>query len=703
MKKSILFILMFIVLLLPATAQINYEVKKLPFSTRDFNEFAPIPYKNGVIFCSDKKSNPLVTYSDQANRTFTDIYFISRSGNSWSKAERFSPTLTTIFNDGPVTVASAGNKIYFTRNINTSIKQNSQKNLLGIYSAEWVENDWMNILPFQYNSNEYGAGHPSVSADGKELYFISNMPGGYGGTDIYMCKMQEGKWQQPENLGPSVNTAGDEMFPYVDRKGDLYFSSKTQSSGLDIFTTSKINGKWNAPRRLPEPINSGKDDFSFVTDDGGKQGYFASNRDGSDDVYEFILPIPDFLACDTLKKNTFCFEFFQDGIEYSDSLPLSYEWNLGDGTKVKALEVEHCFKNPGTYTIQLNVIDTVSGEVFYNEATYDLEVKEHEQVYIDSPDTLLTGQAASFDGAETNLPGFKPGSWFWDFGDGTVDGGITANHAFTHAGVYNVRLGTISTTDESGNTKKACVCKRVVVSDAPRNKSIAAQKITREIPKNSKAVLTPPVPLESVYKVEVANSKERISLEDTLFDKIEKEYPVQENYIPEKNEYSYTVGQEKSLSGTWPIYKEVKADGYKKATVKRYADDIVSLDKVGSLSKSEMNKKIVRINNALFDPGKYTLTKGAMHEMDKLYKLMVNNNELTVNISAHTDNEGSDQLNLELSEKRAMSIVEYLASKGIAKDRMQAKGYGESQPIADNGTAAGRKQNRRVEIKINWK
>lgn len=699
MKKALLTCIS-VLATLSLVAQVRHIVKELPFNSSEHNEYAPVPYNGGLVFCSDRRSDALFSYSDEKNAPLTDIYYSQFANNSWSKASRFAPSITSYFHEGPATFGVNGKNVYFTRNILLDKKQR-ERNRLGIYSAELKDGDWVNILPFKYNSREYATGHPSLSTDGTRIFFISDMPGGSGGTDIYMCQLKNGLWEKPVNLGPGVNTAGNEMFPFIAPNGNLYFSSTSHNSigGLDIFVTRYTNGQWENTQRLPEPVNSKKDDFAYVCDVSGKKGYFTSNRKGSDDIFEFLLPVPEFNDCDTLKKNNYCFELFQEGEIPADSLPLAYEWSLGDGTKVKASSVDHCYKRPGIYSVQLNVIDLETGEVFYNEASYDLEVKNHEQVFIASADTSAPGLPVPFDGSGTNVRDFVASAYYWDFGDGILDTGARITHVFTHPGIYHVRLGVTSAPGPDGNYKKACVQKKIVVTSQAK-KAIASRK--NEI-QDKKTIPPPQQPLEIVYKVEIASSKDRIALDNALFDELKGEYSVQENYVQVKDLYSYTVGEEKNISSAWPIYKDLKSKGYGNAVVRSFADEIVSLDEMSLLSKSEASKKTVRINNALFEPGKHQLTDGARIEVEKLYRLMANNKDISAYISAHTDNEGSEVLNQALSEKRANAIVDHLVAKGISRDRLNAKGYGESMPIADNSTSEGRKLNRRVEVKIIWK
>jgi outer membrane protein OmpA-like peptidoglycan-associated protein len=701
MRKAALVIIITISALL-SRAQLTPAVTPLPFNTKESNEYGPAPYMNGLVFCSDRKAEALVHYADEKNEPLTDIYFTRPGKNSWDKPVKFSPSISSYFHEGPATFTANGKKIYFTRNIILNKKESHRdRNRLGIYAAELIDGEWMNILPFEHNSREYSTGHPSLTPDGAKMFFISDMPGGSGGTDIYVTVLENGRWRKPVNIGPAVNTPGNEMFPFIDANGNLYFSSTGHNStgGLDIFISRNVHGEWQQAQRLPEPVNSGKDDFAYVCDASGSKGYFSSSRNGSDDIFEFLLPMPAFNACDSLIATNYCFEFFQEGEIPADGLPLAYEWDLGDGTKVRSLSADHCFKEPGTYDVRLNIIDTLTGEVFYNEASHRLEIGLPEQPLIISADTCKPGQAIRFEGSGKNLRSFDAASYYWDFGDSYLDTGKTVMHTFSHAGIYQVRLGVTSAVSTSGELKKACVYKQVVVTNEMK-KEITGPNSAAHPPQT---ILSSSQPLEVVYKVEVTSSTDRIPLDNKIFDNLKESYTVQENYEVSKNTYSYTVGEEKTLAGAWPVYKDVKSKGYRNASVKTFSDDIVSLDQVGLLTKKEVNRKTVRINNALFDPGRHELTSEARSEMDKLYRIMAANPGIKVYIAAHTDNEGNEGHNLVLSEKRAKAIAEYLAGKGISTDRMETRGYGESIPIADNSTAEGRKLNRRVEIKISWR
>jgi outer membrane protein OmpA-like peptidoglycan-associated protein len=164
---------------------------------------------------------------------------------------------------------------------------------LKLYIAEVDGDDWKAEKEFKYNSDEYSIGHAALSADGKYLYFVSDMPGGFGGTDIYVCEQVGEDWLAPKNAGPSINTEGDEMFPWVAKDNTLYFASDGHGGlgGLDVFSVKGEPGAWGAVKNMGSPINSPQDDFGLIRDkDDNSLGYFTSDRiggKGSDDIYMF--------------------------------------------------------------------------------------------------------------------------------------------------------------------------------------------------------------------------------------------------------------------------------------------------------------------------------------------------------------------------------------------------------------------------------
>lgn len=217
---------------------------------------------------------------------------ITQSG----KAAPFSKELNTRYHEGPVTFNADGSQIIFTRNnFNEGQKGVSDDNniKLKLYSAQWGNDDWTNIQELPFNSDDYSTAHPSLSKDGSLLYFVSDMPKGIGGKDIYVSRLENGRWSTPINLGKELNTKQDEVFPFVDARGNLYFSTaghKGGYGGLDLYyaVLSKDGTKVIEVIHLDAPINSKADDFGLITDAARTTGYFSSNRrEGDDDIYRF--------------------------------------------------------------------------------------------------------------------------------------------------------------------------------------------------------------------------------------------------------------------------------------------------------------------------------------------------------------------------------------------------------------------------------
>ena len=477
-KKIWLYILLGVIGI-PANSQ-DYSVSLLPFSTNEYDEFAPVYYKGDIVFCSNRKNTMFIDYTDEKeNLPALDIFLVEEVGrNDWGEPETFYEGFRTHFNEGPATFNSRGSEIYFTRNIHVkkrignSINKN---NRLGIYFSKYSRRTggWSTPTPFRYNNSDYNVAHPALSEDERYLFFVSDMDGGFGGTDIYVCEARNGGWGAPKNLGPNVNTDGNEYFPFIHSTGRLYFSSDGHEGRgrLDIFYTEQVNGEWHRPIAMDPPINTRYNDFGLIIDAFKKTGMFSSDRQRrSDDIYVFTPLYPMFDNSQRQEENNYCYVLYEEGAENPDTSMLEYEWSFGDGYKARGLEVEHCFIGPGDYTLELNVIDKLTGEIFYTQATYPLKIEDIEQVYINCPDTVEVGQEVVFDGRRTNITDFEIYKYYWDFGDGRKTRGIETRHIYTTIGTYIVQLGVVSRSDREGNSQKKGVYKNIVVVGSSRER-----------------------------------------------------------------------------------------------------------------------------------------------------------------------------------------------------------------------------------------
>lgn len=261
----------------------TYQVEETNLNTGK-GEFSPVFYQNGVLFATKSLQKGFLVgkYNwDQSN--FLNLMYAEK-GNShidFKKAKLLKDVFFTRLHDGPVAFDSTGNQMVITRNEMGKKKGKDVVRLALYFSTLLNDGSWTEPEPFPFNDISYSVGHASFSADQKGIYFVSDMPGGLGGTDIYYSEKVNGEWQKPVNLGEEINTELDEMFPYVSDANTLYFSSNGHFGlgGLDLFKV-QLNTTNQKPINLGYPINSSGDDFSFIVDKTGLSGYFTSSREG---------------------------------------------------------------------------------------------------------------------------------------------------------------------------------------------------------------------------------------------------------------------------------------------------------------------------------------------------------------------------------------------------------------------------------------
>ncbi|CAI8241012.1 MAG: Photosystem I P700 chlorophyll a apoprotein A2 [Bacteroidia bacterium] len=227
------------------------------------------------------------------NRPNEDLYFAELNDESWDKVKDIGPPINTIENEGAFSISSDGNYIFFT-----SCSRNGGKGQCDIWLTSKKNNRWDEPKNLQSPINtKYWESQPSISSDGRMLYFSSDRPGGYGGTDIWVSEFSNSGWSAPKNLGPTVNTSKDEQFPFIHSDNrTLYFSSNGHP-GLgksDLYLTRKdVKLNWETPINMGFPINSRGQDWNLVVARDGKTAYFSSNQlkgFGGLDIYTFQLP-----------------------------------------------------------------------------------------------------------------------------------------------------------------------------------------------------------------------------------------------------------------------------------------------------------------------------------------------------------------------------------------------------------------------------
>lgn len=275
-----------------------YKVSNLEkFNTKE-GEFPCFlfPDNNRMIITSSrnqKNHNPIYGWN---NEKYYNLYELDLLKNS---VKLIKGKVNSYLHEGAAVINPVTQELVFTRNnfLNKK-KQLDIDNTLHLslfFANKGKKQKYKSVKPFRYNSKSYSIGHPAFNEKGNIMLFVSDMPGGFGGTDIYLSVREVHGWGNPINLGPSINTERNEMFPFLAYDGTLYFSSEGHPGlgGLDIFKAEK-NGdrQWTNPLNMGSPINSSRDDYAFILNKRGEIGYFGSNREkgiGSDDIYKVFM------------------------------------------------------------------------------------------------------------------------------------------------------------------------------------------------------------------------------------------------------------------------------------------------------------------------------------------------------------------------------------------------------------------------------
>lgn len=284
----------------------KFSIKNAPFNT-EYSDFGGSVNGSEIYFASARNTGRK-TY-DWNEEPFLDMYSITMEDDDYSSIYKLDNKINTKYHEGLATFSPDGNTMYFSRESyfeNQYEKDPKSKNkfsVLQLFKAQKNGNSWTNIEQLSISSNTYSVKNPSLSADGKTLYFASDMPGGYGLFDIYKVDINsDGNLGAPENLGQKINTEAQEMFPFISNNSTLYFSSNGPLGlgGMDVYHTQNVDGKFAPIRNIGIPINSASDDFAFTINEDTEKGFVSSNRSGgkgSDDIYTIkkLQPLCDVL------------------------------------------------------------------------------------------------------------------------------------------------------------------------------------------------------------------------------------------------------------------------------------------------------------------------------------------------------------------------------------------------------------------------
>ncbi len=294
----------------------KFNVQNLPFNS-EYSDFGGT-LQGDKLYVTSARNTSRKTYGWN-EQPFLDIYELTKNTDgSFQDPILVEDKVNTKYHEGVVSFSPDGNTMYFSREsyfekeFVKDSTSNTRYSLVHLFKAKKSGDEWGNVEGFAINSENYSIKNPSVSPDGKTIYFASDMPGGFGMFDIYKATINEdGSIGEAVNMGQKVNTPAQEMFPYISSNETLYFSSNGHLGlgGLDVFYTKVIDGKLAPVRNVGIPVNGNADDFAFHLDEESGEGFVSSNREGgmgSDDVYAIkkLQPLCDVLVVATITDDT---------------------------------------------------------------------------------------------------------------------------------------------------------------------------------------------------------------------------------------------------------------------------------------------------------------------------------------------------------------------------------------------------------------
>ncbi len=650
----------------------------------DFNvgasDMAPVMTRQGMIYTSSRRRGFGARFVNLRDREkyFYDIYMVKRDNSKKGfKIKPLKGKVNSRFHEGPAVLSPKGDKIYFTRS--NYIKGDFGKdtrgiNRLKIFSATNENGKWKNVEPISFNDDMYSCGHPALSKDGQVMVFASDIPGGFGGTDLYMSKWDGSSWSTPINLGSKINTQGDEEFPYLHNSGTLFFSSNGHPGmgGLDIFAAAADGDSWEEPTNAGYPLNSSRDDFGITWRSNSPRGYFTSNRSGNDDIFNFTrkmkikgtvvdsrtkapLRSVKVSMMDASSKETKLttdkegkFEIDAKwGTDYFATLSKKDYLQLRE--KILTKEVSPFEDIEVVMELERDLIFTLSGDVKDSESGAAVE---------DADIRLISYR-------EKNFQGDKKGSYFTELEENTEYTVIILKDG------YKPHIATVSTIGK--------VDPEDFIINASLDKGNYMLVEGRSFVQEDKKTL-PQTTVAAIHSQDRKEADRTVSRYDGRFWMVLD--PTVEHYL---------IG---SKQGYFASRAELPKPGDFKG------DTTVSVDMPMVPYEIGAVVKII-----YYDYNKSNITDIASMDLFEIIYFLENNPEASVELSSHTDSRGGDSYNEKLSQSRSDAAVGYITDRGIQKPRIVAKGYGEKQLVnkCDDGVNCGEAEhskNRRTEIRV---
>ncbi|MCB0519227.1 MAG: PD40 domain-containing protein [Lewinellaceae bacterium] len=624
-------------------------------------DFSPAYFKNGIVFVSsrgmgDKGEGRKDKWTDDH---FMALFYASENENgSLNEPEPFSHTLTTKYHEGPVVFAQNDRKIFFTRNdFNNGKRRNNSKGVMkqNIYTSTWEDNNWLAPTELPFNTVEYEEVHPAISPDGTRLFFASDRPGGYGEMDLYMVSYSGGKWGTPVNLGPEINTPGNELFPFVHDDGTLYFSSDGWGGlgGLDIFSSYSLNDSiWMQVKNMGTPFNSSKDDFGFILNVTKTEGYLSSDREGGvgkDDIYSFKISEPIARQAGKVPV-TIC---------------------VSDAKSAERLKGA---------TVTVSEITEAGGEVELNEEFLMrlVETDQKNEYILKLKRDIEQGNASlpiytTDENGEFSME-LRPGSSYKL--EARKNGYLLAEKTIGPEG------------EDLAQWAGTCV---PIVMDFGNCLVLEGKTVNGKLKnKNIPGVTVMMINLCTGEEVKTTSSKDGTFVFPCLECDCE--------FLLRGEKTNFQAG----VADVTTVGRDCESGGV--LTTEILLSPVNSSELLFAGQKIKVGEA-VELKNIFYDFDQSYIRDDARADLDLVVDMMKQYPSMVIEIGSHTDSRGTREYNQQLSQARAEAAVDYISLRGIDRRRIIARGYGESQPR--NGcrddvecTEEEHQFNRRTEVRI---
>jgi outer membrane protein OmpA-like peptidoglycan-associated protein len=644
------------------------------------SDLSPVWYRNGILFATNRQRGFFVRFfNSKSKEAFYDLYFSELSPDGrLGKPKYQRDNLNTRFHDGPIAVPPSENVAYITRTNTEGLGTSRDAagfSRVNVYRIEQHIDRWRKGSPVPYTTAEYNIAHPAVSADGRTLYFASDMPGGYGGTDLYVSQLLPTGWTKPENLGPQVNTEANEGYPYISGDSSIYFASDRAEGlgGKDIFTAQRRHGTWTNVRNAGYPLNTPYDDFGFCISPSKPLGFFTSNRPGGvgdDDIWAF-------------KRFKRIEATFVDAIT---------------GLPIRDLRVTFTDLNQKVSTQSTNEEGQVSFTLRTGQEVY---AKAEIDGYESWKELLSTRKLGADEDLYKIIP-LIPQKQF------IVEGVIT--DAATQQALEKTVVRVIGPQEERRFTDAAG---KYAVGIADNEHYTIIYEREGYVPFVQDLQIQPGTAPQH-YRFDAALKKgTALLVEGQTYDP-ERQIPmgnVAVEVVKAANHQVLKTVNSRADGLFWLVLDEgrdynllASQQGHFTATANLLRDSLTSDTAHVKLNLAPLKPGEV-FHTIYYAYGKSDVASMGKSDLQALASLLKANPDIRIELSSHTDSRGSSSYNKTLSQKRANQALDYLASLGVDRKRVDAIGFGEERlhnNCGDGVTCSEElhAQNRRTELRV---